>query len=111
MGSLDGSAAGDGGGGQWQQLILMAMIFAVFYFLMIRPQQKKAKQHREMVEALKVGDKVVTNSGIHGVIVELGEDTVVLDLGDSRVTFGRSYISGPPPGSKKTMAKKTEEKK
>ena len=54
------SGGAAGGGGLMQTIIMMVLIFGVFYFLMIRPQQKKVKAHREMVSALRRGDKVVT---------------------------------------------------
>jgi len=67
---------------------------AVFYFLLIRPQQKKQKQRNLMLSQLKKGDKVTTIGGLHGTIVELTDDTVVLRVNDTvRMTFERSAIN------------------
>jgi len=69
-------------------------MFAVFYFLLIRPQQKKQKQRNLMLSQLKKGDKVTTIGGLHGTIVELTDDTVVLRVNDTvRMTFERSAIN------------------
>lgn len=70
----EGAAQGQGGG--YQGIIMLVAMFAIFYFLLIRPQQKRAKQHRELVNNLKAGDAVVTAGGIHGKITAV-EDTVV----------------------------------
>lgn len=70
----EGAAQGQGGG--YQGIIMLVAMFAIFYFLLIRPQQKRAKQHRELVSNLKSGDSVVTAGGIHGKITAV-EDTVV----------------------------------
>lgn len=70
----------------------MAMI-AVFYFLMIRPQQKRAKTEREFESGLKVGDKIVTKSGIHAKIAELGETTIVIETMSGKLKMERSAIS------------------
>lgn len=55
-------------GGEYHFIILMVAIFAIFYFLLIRPQQKQARRHQEFIRNLKVGDRVVTTGGIHGEI-------------------------------------------
>jgi preprotein translocase subunit YajC len=88
-----------GGGGEAGLLGSFApfiLIFVVFYFLLIRPQQKKAKTHREMLAALKKGDAVITAGGLYGRIVETRDDVIVVDLGETTVTMGRGYISGVP---------------
>lgn len=73
----------------------MIMMFMIFYFVLIRPQQKKQKEARQMVEDLKEGDTVVTLSGIHGTIKKLKEDTVMLQIADNvRVKINRSSIGG-----------------
>lgn len=70
------------------------LMFAVFYFLLIRPQQRKSKQRNSMLSAIKKGDKIVTIGGMHGTILELTDDIVVLRVNDStRITFDRSAIS------------------
>ena len=62
------------------QFLPIILMFAVFYFLMIRPQQKKAKEHKALIEALSKGDEVVTNSGIAGRVAKVGDDFVALEI-------------------------------
>ena len=70
--------AGAGGGqGLLVQLLPLILIFVVFYFLLIRPQQKRVKQHKEMVNSLKVGSLVVTSGGIVGKVVKLNDDIFI----------------------------------
>lgn len=61
-------------------LVQLALILLIFYFLLIRPQQKRVKEHADMVNSLKVGDNVVTNSGIYGVISKIEDDKVALEI-------------------------------
>jgi len=88
-----GGVGGEGGGfGAFVPLILM---FAIFYFLLIRPQQKKAKQHRELLAALKKGDKVISSGGLHGLVTGLTDDVVTMEIAPKvRVKVSRSSISG-----------------
>ncbi|RCW42589.1 preprotein translocase subunit YajC [Paenibacillus prosopidis] len=70
------------------------LMFAVFYFLLIRPQQKKQKTRTAMLNQLKKGDKISTIGGLHGTVVELTDDTVVLRVNDTtKMTFERSAIN------------------
>jgi len=70
------------------------LIFAIFYFLLIRPQQKQQKKHQELLTQLKKNDEVVTNGGIHGTIVNVDEQTVTLRVDDNtRIKFQKSTIS------------------
>lgn len=70
------------------------LMFVVFYFLLIRPQQKKTKTRNAMLKALKKGDKVVTIGGLHGTIMEISDDIVVLRVNDvTKLTFDRGSIS------------------
>ena len=71
---------GGGGGGALMQFLPFIAIFAIFYLLVIRPQQKKAKAHRELLASLSKGDQVVTDSGIFGTIQKLGDDSVTLEV-------------------------------
>lgn len=71
------------GGGLWGSLFFFALMLGLFYIMLIRPQQKQQKQRQDMIDALKTGDKVTTIGGIHGEIVKLDDDDVVL-----RVTEG-----------------------
>jgi len=72
----------------------MILIIVVFYFFMIRPQMKKAKDHKKYIEELKVNDKVVTTAGIHGRIVEISETTFLVDVGSGvKIRFDKSSIA------------------
>ena len=78
-------------------LLPMIIIFAAFYFLLIRPQQKKQKETKAMLESVKKGDKAITSGGMHGVVVGLSENTVTLKIADKvNVTFQRSAIVALP---------------
>jgi len=72
----------------------LALIIVIFYFLLIRPQQKRMKAHKSMIEEMKRGDKVITAGGIIGTIHDVSEDTVKLDIADKvRVTIKRDTIT------------------
>jgi preprotein translocase subunit YajC len=78
----------------WSTLIMMALIFIVFYFFMIRPQQKKQKEEQKWRDNLKKGDKVVTIGGLHGTVVSVSDDKIVIEPDPGvRLTFNRSAIS------------------
>lgn len=82
------------GGSQWQSFILFGAIILVFYFFMIRPQQKKAKDQKKFTEEIKRGDYVVTIGGAHGHVAELEGDTFVLEVEKGgRIRFNKSAIS------------------
>lgn len=68
-------------------------MFVVIYFFMIRPQQKRAKQEKEFENNLKVGDRIITKSGIHGKVAELSEGTVVIETMAGKIKMERSAIS------------------
>ncbi|MBF0589187.1 MAG: preprotein translocase subunit YajC [Magnetococcales bacterium] len=75
-------AAGGSGDAAMHNIVFMVLLFAIFYFLLIRPQQKQAKVHREMVANLQRGDSVVTSGGIMGKIHRVEEDVVVVEVGE-----------------------------
>lgn len=79
--------------GQLQQFLPFLLMFVVIYFFMIRPQQKRAKNEREFEANLKVGDKIITKSGIHGKISELTDSTVILETMAGKLKMERSSIS------------------
>lgn len=93
-----------GGGGEAgssplsMNILLMVVIFAIFYFLIIRPQSKEARRIKDMLAALKRGDRVITVGGIYGEVVEIKGDVVLLDLGDSTVEVGLKYIANLAEG-------------
>jgi len=76
-------------------LIPILLMFVIFYFLLIRPQQKQARRHQEFIRNLKIGDRVVTTGGIHGEIKGLTETTLTLEIADKvRVKVTRTAVSG-----------------
>ncbi|MEK4028685.1 MULTISPECIES: preprotein translocase subunit YajC [Bacillaceae] len=76
-----------------QSIIMLVLMFVLFYFLLIRPQQKRQKSVAEMQNSLQKGDRVVTIGGLHGFIDAIEEGTVVIKCGDgSRLTYDRSAI-------------------
>lgn len=86
--------SGEGGGGSLvSTLIMFGAIFLIFYFMIIRPQQKKAKDRDKLLSNLEKGDKVVTSGGIHGIISGLDEKTVLLQVSDNlKIKMERSAI-------------------
>jgi len=84
-----------GCGGGTEQIGFLVLMFAVLYFVMIRPQQKRAKQHEQMLGELKKGDVVRTNGGLRGEVTALDERDVTLEVADrTRVKVLRSHIAG-----------------
>lgn len=81
-------------GSIWSSLIPLLFMFVLFYFLLIRPQQKRTKTRNQMLSQLKKDDRVVTIGGMHGTIVEINDDTAVLRVNEnSKLTFDRSAIN------------------
>ena len=68
------------------------LMFVIFYFLLIRPQQKRQKQVREMQANIEKGDKIVTIGGLHGTIDAIDEDVIVVDCGSTKLTYDRAAI-------------------
>lgn len=87
--------SGSGGGGSFVSTIIMfGAIFLIFYFMIIRPQQKRAKEREKMLSNIQKGDKVITNGGLHGVIAGIDEKTVLLQVGDNvKLKFERSAVT------------------
>jgi preprotein translocase subunit YajC len=89
-----GNQATGNAGGTWLSFVPFILIFVVFYFLLILPQQKRQKKLKAMVDALKKGDKVVTSGGIWGTVANLGKDTVTLQVGDNtKIKIQRDHIA------------------
>jgi preprotein translocase subunit YajC len=85
----------EGGGFDWTIIIFLVLIFAIFYFLMIRPQRKRQKEQRELMEGLQRGDRVITVGGIYGQIESLTEDSVVLKVeSGTTIRVSRGSIAG-----------------
>jgi preprotein translocase subunit YajC len=90
-----GGTGGGGQGGGFGAFIPLILMFAIFYFLLIRPQQKKAKQHKAMLAAVKKGDRVMTSGGLHGTITGLTTDVVTMEIAPKvRVKVSRGSIAG-----------------
>ncbi|QBX35255.1 preprotein translocase subunit YajC [Paracoccus liaowanqingii] len=88
------AAGAAGGGAALAQFIPLILIFAIMYFLMIRPQQKRVKQHRAMVEAVKKGDQVVTQGGILGKVVSVRDEELEVEIATGvRVRVIRSTLA------------------
>ncbi|MGQ9571252.1 MAG: preprotein translocase subunit YajC [Thermodesulfovibrionales bacterium] len=85
---------GQQGWGALGSLIPLILIFVIFYFLLMRPQQKRVKEHRKMIENLKKGDKIITSGGIHGVIESVGANTVTVKIAENvKVKLGKAYVA------------------
>jgi preprotein translocase subunit YajC len=87
-------AGGNPEGSLFSTLIMFALIIGIFYFLILRPQQKRQKDRQKLLDAVKKGDKVVTAGGMHGTVAGLDEKTVLLQVSDNvKMKFERSAIS------------------
>ena len=92
------AAAPQGQGDPLVSFLPLVLIFVVFYFLLIRPQNKRAKEHKAMVEALGKGDEVVTNGGLLGKITKVGDNFVELDVSDGiKVKVQRQSVANLMP--------------
>ena len=91
-------AGAPSGAGGFGDIIFLIVLFAVFYFLLIRPQQKRAKEHKKMVEAVAKGDEVVTNGGILGKVIEVGESFLTINIAEGvDVKLQRNSIASTLP--------------
>jgi preprotein translocase subunit YajC len=93
----EGAAEGAGGLASFfqPQLLMLVAMFAIFYFLLIRPQQKKAKQHKELLANLRKGDSVITSGGIYGKITGITNDMVVMEIAPQvRIKIARGHVAG-----------------
>jgi preprotein translocase subunit YajC len=97
LGTPEGAASGAAGGGGTQlvtMLVMFGLIIVVFYFLVIRPQNKKQKEAKKMLESLRKGDRVVTIGGMRGSVVAVKDDSVVLKVDDTtKIEFNKSAVS------------------
>ncbi|MBK4215181.1 preprotein translocase subunit YajC [Paracoccus caeni] len=88
------AAGASGGAAAFAQFIPLVLIFAIMYFLMIRPQQKRMKQHREMVATLKKGDQIVTQGGIIGKVASVRDDELEVEIATGvKVRLTRGSVS------------------
>jgi preprotein translocase subunit YajC len=95
MGQTGAEAAQGGGGLLATPLFPILLMLGVMWFFLIRPQQKKQKEHRDMISNLKKGDRIITSGGLHGRITGLTESTLTLEIADKvRVKVSRAHIGG-----------------
>ncbi len=83
-----------GGGGMISTLVMFGAIFLIFYFMIIRPQQKRNKEREKLLSGVQKGDKVITSSGIHGIVAGLEDTTVLIQVSENvKMKFEKSAIS------------------
>jgi preprotein translocase subunit YajC len=88
-------------GGALVQFAPLIIIFVIFYFLLIRPQQKKQQQHREMLQAVKRGDRIITTGGIYGTVEGADDTTLQLKIANQvKIKISRSAVAGLQQGEK-----------
>jgi preprotein translocase subunit YajC len=86
--------AADGGAGGFSAFVPLILMFVIFYFLLIRPQQKKTKEHRAMIESLKKGDRIITSGGLHGLITGVNDQTLTVEIAYKvRVKVARGNVA------------------
>jgi len=94
MGTTGGTGAAASGGSAWSAFLPIILLVAIFYFIIFRPQQKMRKQHNEMLNALKNGDKIVTSGGIYGEITGIDKNTVIIEIAPKvRIKITRESVS------------------
>lgn len=90
------AAPAAGGAGGFASFLPLILIFVVFYFLLIRPQQKQAKQHKSFLNDLKKGNKVITKGGIYGEIIGLSDNVLTIEIAENiKIKVDRGSIAGP----------------
>jgi len=106
-----GGAGAQGGSGGFASFIPLILMFVIFYFLLIRPQQKKTKEHRQMIDNLKTGDRIITSGGLHGRITGISENALTVEIAEKvRVKVNRGSVSALMQGSTPPAAPKKEKK-
>jgi preprotein translocase subunit YajC len=98
MGGPPQGGAPAGGTDMLMQFLPLILMFAIFWFLLIRPQQKRAKEHKKMLSELKRGDHVLTSSGLVGRILEIDDDEATIECGEARLRVTRGSIGGKLQG-------------
>jgi preprotein translocase subunit YajC len=105
MGTSPAGGAGAGPGGLANALILPIAFIVIFYFLLIRPQQKRAKQHRDFLAALEKGDEVITSGGIHGRVTGVADKAVTLEVAPNiRIKVEKTNVAGKKPKTQEKTA-------
>ncbi len=106
------AAPAGGGAGRFASFLPLILIFVVFYFLLIRPQQKQAKQHQAFLGDLKKGNKVITKGGIYGEIVGITDTILTLEIAENvQIKVDRQSIAGPQVKEDSKEAKDGKTKK
>ena len=101
-----GAATGQGIGG-FTSFIPIILMFVIFYFLLIRPQQKKSKEHREMISNIKKGSRIVTSGGLHGRVTAVTDATLTVEIADKvRVKIARGNVSQVAQSSSPSQSNK-----
>ncbi|WP_252380756.1 preprotein translocase subunit YajC [Desulfovulcanus ferrireducens] len=109
MGQAGGAQAGEGN--PLTAFVPLLLMFAIFYFLLIRPQQKKAKEHQKLLANLKKGDYILTNGGIYGRIVGIDGEVLTIELADNvQIKVNRGYVAGLADSGQKDKPKSKEKK-
>lgn len=86
--------SGGEGGSIWSMVLMFGSIIAIFYFMIIRPQQKRTKERTALLDSIKKGDKIITAGGLHGTVVGIDEKTVLVQIADNvKVKLERSSVS------------------
>jgi preprotein translocase subunit YajC len=94
MGTPPGGASAGGAQSALMNLVPLVLMFGIFYFLLIRPQQKKAKDHRMLLDNLKKGDQVITAGGMHGKVTAMDDTVVTLEIATGvNVKYNKGHIS------------------
>ena len=113
--ALTPGGGAEGGAGGFTGFIPLILMFVIFYFLLIRPQQKRSKEHKQMVSNLKKGDRVVTSGGIHGRITGMDESTLTVEIAEKvRVKVTRANVAGllnPAPQAQPPKKEKKDKDK
>jgi preprotein translocase subunit YajC len=106
---LQAAGGGNTTGSMVSTIVTFGLVFVIFYFLIIRPQNKKQKETRRMIEAVKKGDKVITAGGVHATVASVKEKTVILKVDDNvKMEFSKTAIASvEPKGEEKVEDRKT----
>lgn len=100
-----GGTGTGGGSGGITAFIPLIIMFAIFYFLLIRPQQKRNKEHKELINNLRKGDRIISSGGLHGRVTGVSDTTLTVEIADKvRVKMARANVAGIVQGSGQTAA-------
>ncbi len=111
MGGAGAGGAPASGMDMLSSFVPLILMLAIFWFLLIRPQKKRAQEHKTMLENLKRGDHIITSGGVIGRIIELDADSVLLESGESKLRLTRGAIGALHNASAKTSTAPANEKK